>query len=262
MGFIEQTFGPAGDQYAALWDISIESGSGSDGWDDLQARVVDVPLPFAKLATERLPGGRVYYSGVEFPLDFSITLRETSGWHAHRYFQGWWDKVFDQKSRRFRSYVGSDPIHRQAKISFYGFASESDEETISSYFTNRPFADKIMMGEEVDNIIAGVIKNEIQSVASVLTDISRAFGGPVLSPNMPKLVRWKEVPVSAGPDSAQVVLDRPQLPRRTPQAIYAFSLLNVKLVGIEPLSLSYEGGPLSFQVSLSAEDVRGEPLAT
>ncbi len=236
MGLIDEALHYA-DQYSSMWDIEIEGG---DSWDTLKARVDTMPLPFAKLTTERVPAGEVFYTGAEFPLDFSITLRETSDWRVYDYFDAWWNDIFDQSTRRFKSYPGvsvgssGDKIHRQAILKFYKFAAGED----SSIAISQSIIEK----EEKQNIITGVISREVGSVASILSGISRAVGGGTIrSPLTVPVITKTDVVTRASNTS--------------PTVIHSFSITNMKLTGIEPLDLSYGEGPLRFQISISADDV-------
>jgi hypothetical protein len=150
-----------------------------------------------------LINGETYYTGIEFPLDFSLTVRENSSWTAYQYFQSWWNDVFDQDTLRFRSYrtsIGTgvikgsvdDKIHRHGSITFFGWHKE---------------------GSSSVSIRSGTTKEVVSSI------------------DVPDLIE---------------------------DPIYTFKMTNIKLTGFESVPLGYEGGVLRFQVSMCAEDIRGE----
>lgn len=231
--------------------------------------VEDVSLPFPRLIIEKLANGENYYSGIEFPNEVSVTLRETIDFTSLSYFQDWFDMVYDLDDRLFISYADAkkggdqDKIHRQGKLTFHSFDMNSKQpsEIIKMVENTGSFEDVILKQQEIDNILFGAARNVISSAQSTVTDLTRTVGFNLGSGWRPKVPTIK-IPIPVFKLGAQWSI--PSSGSMTPggwteRDTYVFTLDNLSIIGVEDLSLSYgEGGPLLVKVAMAAENVSGK----
>lgn len=263
---IDQVVDEGADALAPLWELSLEGGQ---GWDSIKVRLEATSLTFPKLSIERLPNGEAYYSDVEFPHDFSITVRESTNFKVFKYFQDWWDNVYDLDLRQFKSYAktgkGSDGdmIHRHGSITFFSFVPESSETVdIKQREVDRSFSSEYSSRQLVQNILTGILKNTARSaVSSALGPVNEiaALAGKKVSALKLKPPKTTDVPhpVSVSELDSEITVASFNKYKMVEKARCVFTLSNLKITGLESVNLSYEGGPLKFNVNLSAEDIRG-----
>jgi hypothetical protein len=266
-GIIDSVVDEGADALASMWELTLDGGS---NWDALKVRVENVPLSLPKLTIDRLPNGETYYSGVEFPLDFSVTVREAASFKAFSYFNTWWSEVYDLDKRSFISYPGiikgssTDKIHRQGSLTFYTFKSQETKSIdIVSKERHTGFTGSYDHKELIQSLITGVLKNTVRSAASaVLSPVNQALGllgkkVDAIKLGAPPTITIPHPVAEILTVESPLVLSSVQLPILEPKASCVFDLVNLKLSGFDSTQLSYEGGPLKFQVNFSAEDVRG-----
>jgi hypothetical protein len=267
--YVEQAFAVGANQLASLWDFTISGANDDTPWSQTMTfEVEDMTLPFPKLTMEKLVNGENYYSGIEFPNEVSITLRETVNFTCLSYFQNWFDLVYDLNKRVFISHTDiekggiDDKIHRQGKLTFRSFdmSSKQPTETIYKQEFKRPYIDSILKQQEVSSIIVGTANNMLTSAQSALSGLAGVVGAKLGSGyRIPTLVTKVPIPVAkvgsigSSPESASV-----NSGGWTEKSTYVFTLENLLIIGIEDLSLSYtEGGPLLIKVNMSTENVSG-----
>lgn len=120
------------DQLVNMWEGKFSDATGSSiaNYSDLLSlRIVDVSIGNKTLNIETLPDGTHYYSGVEPDKTLSLTFRESVDGVVRQLFKDWWNDIFDDRTRRFKSYPKStkgdskDKIHKQFELSFLGKAT-------------------------------------------------------------------------------------------------------------------------------------------
>jgi hypothetical protein len=268
-GFVEQAFGAGANQLASMWDFSISGAADDAPWSKIMTfEVEDVSLPFPRLTTEKLANGENYYSGIEFPNEVSITLRETIDFTSLSYFQEWFDEVYDLDDRVFLSYAGAkkgssqDKVHRQGKLTFHSFdmSSKRASEMIYQKENFNSYSDVILKKQEINNILFGAARNVISSAQSMVTDLTRTVGFNLGSGWRPKVPTMKvPIPVFKLGSGWSVPLSTVNPGGWTERDTYVFTLDNLSIIGVEDLSLSYgEGGPLLVKVNMVAENVSGK----
>ena len=269
-GFVEQAFGAGAHQLSSMWDFSISGAADDAPWSKIMTfEVEDVSLPFPRLVTEKLANGENYYSGIEFPNEVSVTLRETIDFTSLSYFQEWFNTVYDLDNRIFLSHAGAkkgsneDKVHRQGKLTFHSFDMNSKQpsETIKTVENLSSFEDIILRQQEINNILFGAARNVISSAQSMVTDLTRTVGFNLGSGWRPKVPTVKiPVPVFKLVSRWSIPSGGPVTPGGwTERDTYVFTLDNLSIIGVEDLSLSYgEGGPLLVKINMVAENVSGK----
>lgn len=121
-------------QRANEWSLEIDAGTTSgqraDQRDDqnfgnLKFRVKSVNLPFHRLTTEVGGDGMVWYTQPEHESEITMVLYEDSRFFTWKYFNYWYQQVFDIKRRSFKDpTLGSG---RLGTLNFWRFDQGHEE---------------------------------------------------------------------------------------------------------------------------------------
>jgi len=232
-------------QLDSMWDFTIQSSS---GWDHLESNmqfhVVDVVIPFPKLTYETAANGEKYYTGIQYPEEFQLTVREThdpgdraSG--SARVMQ-WWDdwtnRFYDLSNSNSGAQFQKDPANVNGAYRTGVLNLLTDSITI----VNGNQAVTPIMRETIqDNLILGIARVIADNAAERMNGALGALGL-----NIPGVSQMGLVVVPS-------VLGAQVSTFSTKTIVTTFEFVNLQPVSIEPTSLTYgDGKPLEYRLSL------------
>lgn len=232
-----------------LWEFTIESVTDNEFSNNMKFLVTDVSIPFPKLLYETAFNGEKYYTGVQFPDEFQITVKEVHNPSTlavdSSAVLGWWNRWINQ-NYDFTSNVFIEDLkgdaHRTGTLRFLTYGVEIT-----------PIAAvPIMRDMIVDNIILSIARG----VASRVEGISGSTDALSIISN----ATGRDINVSLKPPTIHVPIGLSGGTAFEREVVVAeFMFVNLKPVGIEPLSLTYsDGKPMEYRLALTCDRLKTE----
>jgi hypothetical protein len=225
-----------------LWEFSISGGTPDYLDPDFKLLVSDVTIPFPKLLYETSPTGEKYYTGIQYPNEFSVTVREThkpgNSVQQQPLVMTWFNKWFNE----VYSFSSPDEIFQDPLTACRtGTLSLMTHNVLLS-----KVHDPIIQPVIVDNILLAigrlVVGNAAQKVANIGNLVSPgSFNTSVIPPAI--------VPMYIGSAVTTVLSEE--------KTVESFTFVNLRPVGIEPVSLSYtDGKPMEYRIAMVCDRLR------
>lgn len=222
-------------QHNNLWDFTLEDWSDAS-YSVNRFNMISTSLPFVtEFETESHPTGENFYTGFSYSKTFSIELRENTSFAVYNYFRDWLLTVFDPVSGNF---ISSDkPKTKTGTILFYSYK-------INPAAYNRFSAQNI--SEKLKNAQTAYSQTLIQQAKNIANS------------NLPYPLSH----IASTGASRLSTLTQEGLNSLTPQfsdvfeevTTKIFTLENVRIVGMNDVALSYDGGEqLTLTINLVAD---------
>ena len=100
-------------QMSNLWEFFFDDDSGA-----IEFNVQSVSLPQKMIEQEMLGTGEHTFKGTTKIDTFSIEVRETTDFKVSKYFNNWWNEIYDDSKQQFKVVKGIDKRYKNAYFSF------------------------------------------------------------------------------------------------------------------------------------------------
>lgn len=237
MRYADELFNSGEDFKSTFWEVEI------DGYTESKFRIETASLPFIKFSTEKLPTGEKYFYDIEYPGEFSITIREKSDLSVRKFFKDWQDSFFIDGafvSQGEGVEIGSnqDNIHKTLTFRLLKHKIVSEKTNV---IENKEIKDNILFSQA-----RRTGRNITQLGSEFVPDsISKRYSKSGEKPNLPRKI--------------QRILSGVEVVTVEERVLRTFTCTHTKLLGFDPIEFNYTGGdPLKYSVSLIADYIDEE----
>lgn len=204
-------------QMENLWDFYIED------WDESyynisKFKVISASVPQLSLSYGSHNTGSKFYSGYEMPNTFSVTFREDTKFSVFNYFKVWERKVFDERTGQF---ISNDKIKtKQGFLEFKKYSIDMNNKKLLQRFA----LDK---AETLLNNTVNTAFVQVKNVANALPGATMPYGRQFIQNSV------KKTSISLQPSIGDLFKE---------ETTKSFYFHNIRYLGIENISTSYEAG--------------------
>lgn len=251
---------------ATFWELEIE------GFPASKFRIEETTLPFTKFQIETLVSGEKYFTEVEHPGEFSITIRETDQLDVRKAFKEWKDAFYDSEKGVFISQgadveVGSeqDNIHKQMFLRLIRHKKgvskririQNEQAATRTLYGSQRERNTIVKKEIIDNVLFSFARRKARNFTALGSEaipdrISSKYSRSGSKPELPTRKDFSFIQTKIDPkriDVKQVSSNELE-----EEVLKTFTFENTKLLGFDPITFNYTSGePLKYTVSLVAD---------
>lgn len=252
---------------ATFWELEIE------GFPESRFRIEECTLPFTKFQVETLVSGEKFFTEVDHPGEFSITIRETEKLDVRTHFKEWQDAFFDTEKGVFISQgegveIGSenDDIHKRLFLRLIRHKKGTNK-TITIKNGARETAPKPLRGPEInrykivnkeiiDNVIFSLARRKVRNVTAIGSEAipDRISSKYSQSGTKPELPTRKDISIIQPPQGFSQKIERITSSNLEEEVLKTFEFVNTKLLGFDAITFNYTSGePLKYNVSMISD---------